>query len=251
MSRDPVFIIGLPRSGTSFIFRLLSSSGEFEVLNESNLMWRTLSNDGSDIPAGELQAKREPRRRIVQRLRRSNSELRVLEKAPSNTLRLEFLKTHFPNATFVFLERELDDIRRSMMVQWTRARTIHEKRIDSNQSILRQRLGEINRFNWTYALSDALRIVLQKALKRRFVIWGPRLSPSFPLRQVDPTSYVDLQVETCSNALSEGLKYFESPFILDVTKMTEEDVNRLCVHCDIQATDRVLNYFNARYKKEL
>ena len=249
MRRDPIFVIGLPRSGTSFMVRLLSSSGELEVLNESNLMWRTLSDDGSDWISNDLQSKTSPLQRILKRLKAAESDLRVLEKAPSNTLRLEFLRTHFPKATFVFLERDIEDIRQSMMVQWTRSRSINERRIDSNQSILGQRLREVNRFNWTFALSDALRIVFQKLSGRRFVVWGPRLTPSFPIRQVDPEFYVDLQLETCNKAVSEGLKFFEAPLVLDVTKMTEEDVHRLCVYCQIESTEKVLHYFRSRYKK--
>jgi tetratricopeptide (TPR) repeat protein len=119
-SERPVFIVGLPRSGTTLTEQILASHPQMFGAGELSLGWEAfdqLADDKQESTCLEAMARID--RATVQhlddwyldKLRALNAEaLRVVDKMPDNYLRLGLLATLFPKAKFIHCRRDLRDI---------------------------------------------------------------------------------------------------------------------------------------------
>ncbi len=125
---DPVFVVGCSRSGTTVTYETLASSPRFlsfgyEIPQFWNGLWGPLNNGWESEAAGTAQA--EPAHRdaalrfFYQRLGRGW----VLDKTCINTMRLPYLQRLFPEARFVFIQRDGRDNISSMMDGWRMGRS--------------------------------------------------------------------------------------------------------------------------------
>jgi hypothetical protein len=134
---QPVFIVCAPRSGSTLFFETLSQSpslwtvgGESHAVIEgmpslhpasrrhhSN---RLTAADATPEIVAELDERfhRQLRDRDGRPPARSARALRLLEKTPKNALRVPFLAAAFPDATFVYLYRDIRDTISSMLDAW-------------------------------------------------------------------------------------------------------------------------------------
>jgi hypothetical protein len=121
-SRRPVFIFGLPRSGTTLIEQVLASHSQIHGAGELRLARRTF--DAIPAAVGRAGAALE----CVEQLDRGSidalgnlhldrlAELdggrftRIVDKMPDNFMYLGLLAIVFPNATFIHCRRDLRDI---------------------------------------------------------------------------------------------------------------------------------------------
>jgi hypothetical protein len=137
MITRPIIIVSPPRSGSSLLFETLSMSPDtWTVGGESHRViegvprlhprahgWESNRLGAEDAGAGtthlvhrRFQAAMHDRG--GRRPRRLNGGLRLLEKTPRNALRIPFLRTVFPRATFVYLYREPVETMSSMLDGW-------------------------------------------------------------------------------------------------------------------------------------
>lgn len=122
--RDSVILIGAARSGTTFLAdRVLARHPELAYWGEPYFLWRT----GAAYRRTDRRYAHEASPKIQQRIRRNLSRfvsaagdnLRLLEKTPSNTLRLSFVAAVLPGARFVHLVRDGRDVAASAAKAWT------------------------------------------------------------------------------------------------------------------------------------
>jgi tetratricopeptide (TPR) repeat protein len=120
-SERPIFIVGLPRSGTTLVEQILAShsnvfgAGELPVARETFLR---LANDGSDEHRALENVARldRPAARVLAdwhlaKLGSLNADApRLADKMPDNYLYLGFLAALFPRAKFIHCRRDLRDI---------------------------------------------------------------------------------------------------------------------------------------------
>jgi hypothetical protein len=132
-SEAPVFVVGLPRSGTTLIEQILASHSKVFGAGETPLVGETLaalSGEGADSTQGLRQLNRDTAQRLagrhLERLRESNpAALRILDKMPDNYLFLGLLATLFPRAKLIHCRRDLRDVAVScwmtdfLKVRWT------------------------------------------------------------------------------------------------------------------------------------
>lgn len=125
---DPVFVLGCSRSGTTVTFETLAAATQFmslgvEIPEFWNGLYGPLNNGWLSEAAGEEQARPEHRhaalRYFYQRLGRGQ----VLDKTCINTLRVPYLHALFPNARYVFIQRDGRDNISSMIDGWRLGRT--------------------------------------------------------------------------------------------------------------------------------
>jgi hypothetical protein len=121
----PVFIVGAPCSGTTLLFSVLARCpGVFTIGGESHAVLdgsgRPLTDAGSRldadqatpddkivIPAMFISLLRDRQQRMYMNLMSRNGlqPVRFLEETPSNSLRIPFLHSIFPDARFIFIHR--------------------------------------------------------------------------------------------------------------------------------------------------
>lgn len=122
-SKNPVIIVGAPRSGTNALRDAMSSLAGFTTwpCDELNPLWRT---GNRDVPTDELtvmHARPEVRGRIQNafaKRARSAPGATVVEKTCANTLRLDFVDRVLPHASYVEIVRDGRDAASSAAERW-------------------------------------------------------------------------------------------------------------------------------------
>jgi hypothetical protein len=121
---SPVFVIGAPRSGTSLLYYILRASsrlahwpGEAHEVWEADHHpalrgWRSNSLDASDV-TDETAARIRRSFFLVTGSRRS-----LIDKTPRNALRVPFVDALFPDARYVYLQRDGRDNVNSLINAW-------------------------------------------------------------------------------------------------------------------------------------
>lgn len=132
MSTDPICLVGVPRSGTTWMTRLMERRAEIALWSEPRQVW---SFGHWFRPDERLEAK-DASPRIVRHIRhrffeyaRRRGKPRFCEKTPSNVLRLPFVRAVLPEARIVLIVRDGRSILRSTSeirergADWSRIRT--------------------------------------------------------------------------------------------------------------------------------
>jgi hypothetical protein len=120
----PIFIIGAPRSGTSLLFSILRASSKLSHWpGEAHEVWEAdyhpaLRDWASNaLDAGDVQD------RPADRIRRSfylvaGGRKRLIDKTPRNSMRVDFIEALWPDAHYVFLQRDGRDNVSSLINAW-------------------------------------------------------------------------------------------------------------------------------------
>jgi tetratricopeptide (TPR) repeat protein len=115
-SQAPVFIVGMPRSGTSLIEQIAAShsrvfgAGE---LHELGGIWETLSAHNRGRPVEKWDAafaRRLADRHVVSLQALGNGAVRIIDKMPDNILFLWLIAALFPSARIILCRRDLRDV---------------------------------------------------------------------------------------------------------------------------------------------
>src|SRR5690349_22681246 len=109
--RDPIFILGSPRSGTTMLFELLDCSTHLASLGYgSHFIWemyhpiRATSYDSHAVTPADIS---ERERRVVNwMIHAITGGMRYLDKYPRMCLRADYLHALFPDAWFVHITRD-------------------------------------------------------------------------------------------------------------------------------------------------
>lgn len=121
--RDPVFVVGCSRSGTTVTYETISASPELRSLGHEipefwDSLWGPAHNGWESEAAGAEHARPEHRdavqRYFFQRLGRG----RIIDKTCINVMRVPYLHRLFPEARFVYIHRDGRDNVSSMMDGW-------------------------------------------------------------------------------------------------------------------------------------
>ena len=115
-SQAPVFIVGMPRSGTSLVEQIAAShsrvfgAGE---LDELGGIWETLAahNRGRPVEKWDAAFSRRLADRYVGSLQaRGNGAVRIIDKMPDNIVFLWLIAALFPSARIILCRRDLRDV---------------------------------------------------------------------------------------------------------------------------------------------
>jgi tetratricopeptide (TPR) repeat protein len=109
-ARDPIFIVGMPRAGSTLIEQILSSHSKVEGTSELPDL-PALARKGGAYPNGALEASPEERRSLGEEyLRRASVQRRTdrpyfIDKLPNNWLYVPFIQLVLPNAKIIDARR--------------------------------------------------------------------------------------------------------------------------------------------------
>jgi len=138
----PVIIVAAPRSGSSLLFETLARSPDlWTVGGESHELIESVASlnpanrgfDSNCLTAADAtpEAGNAVRNNFLARLRDSEGRpltpgqpFRLLEKTPKNALRIGFLNALFPDALFIYLQREPRDNISSIIDAWRSGRFV-------------------------------------------------------------------------------------------------------------------------------
>ena len=121
--REPVFILGSPRSGTTMLFNLLDRSPRLVSLGKgSHFLWdmfHTIQASGwTSHAVGEGDITDRERKVLDWVIQRICAGDRYLDKFPRNCLRAEYLHALFPDASVVYIWRDGRSVVSSLMTGW-------------------------------------------------------------------------------------------------------------------------------------
>jgi len=132
----PLIILSAPRAGSTLLFETLAqAAGVYSIGGESHQLIESIAalRPGRGVVASNRLTRAEASSTIVEELRRrfaarlldraglppaGGARARFLEKTPKNALRVPFLLEVFPDAQFIFLQREPRANLSSMMEAW-------------------------------------------------------------------------------------------------------------------------------------
>lgn len=119
----PIMIVGMPRSGTQFLFHLLRESRELGSMPwEGHDVWRQFHHPRSSgwrsdrVGAGAIRTGE--RRFVYAYLYAYTGGKRLVEKTADNVLRIPYLRELFPDALFVLMKRNPCDVLNSYINMW-------------------------------------------------------------------------------------------------------------------------------------
>jgi tetratricopeptide (TPR) repeat protein len=117
-SDRPVFIVGMPRSGTTLAEQILASHPQVYGADEL-LYWNLAAEQASSTPPGERPATiaRLGGEYLAQLAHRSASAARVIDKLPGNFENIGLIHAALPMAKFIHLERDPRDTCLSIFFQ--------------------------------------------------------------------------------------------------------------------------------------
>ena len=121
--KSPIFIIGMPRSGTTTLSRLLENcDGISSIGREAHDIWRLYHHPRytkwsgdyvgpDDIKLGEKKV-------VYSLFKAAIGNNRLLDKTADNLIRIEYLHELFPDATFIVIKRNPCDVINSLINAW-------------------------------------------------------------------------------------------------------------------------------------
>jgi Sulfotransferase family len=126
LPREPIFVIGCPRSGTTVVFELLRRAAAVRSIGqEGHVLWETFHHPRehgwrSNALGAEDVRSFEPRylAHAIATLARPRGAARFVDKTPRNVLRLPYLDALFPDARYVFVQRDGRAVVSSLVVAW-------------------------------------------------------------------------------------------------------------------------------------
>jgi hypothetical protein len=256
-SNKPIFIIGAPRSGTTFLTKLLSQHSGLKSFYEPRLIWRYGNDSKSDIlAASDVSPK--IRKHITEYFTNHTlkcGKTRFLEKTPSNSLRLSFINDLFPNCKFIHIIRNGYDVSLSIRENWLGKQKSFSKdeKIARVKSRAKKRFKEMQLCQIPYYADEFLRRYISSSLgNTRPQIWGPRIPGiSKMIHELDVLEIAALQWRTCvEHALFDGRNMGDSRYIeIKFEEISKDILLNVLAFCELSPDPNVSSFLEQNFKE--
>jgi len=243
-----VVIVGAPRSGTTMLGRILSRHPAVAYLNEPRLVWRYGNDSKSDrlLPADARPGVRRHIRTTFAERVRGMGKGRLLEKTPSNALRMGFVDSVLPDCRFVHIIRDGRESALGIRHFWTNYSTGLQT-VDLGKRLREVRLRQLPR----YAKEAARRLVPRRlSFLVRPNVWGPRI-PGIEglLRDLDLLEVCCLQWRMCVEAACHYGRKLPAHRYLEVRleDMSPALVSRVLEFCELPEEEALHEYLRGHF----
>ena len=244
MENKIIFIIGPARSGTTFLANKLNLADTI-YFNEPNHVWkhRLGYKKIEELSLKDVTDKARDyiRNYFFSKALRSGKEI-ILEKTPTNCLRLDYIYEIFPEAKFIFIKRKTDDIALSAYKKWTSEIDSNTKYIYSGNKNHKLRhfkekfklTLDIHPYDLLFYLPRAFSEIMFLLFGIKRKVWGPRYNNIFQDLELMSIKEVCLkQAKICQEKVEvfksniPDCRYAEVTFedIIYKTKETTDELN--------------------------
>lgn len=249
MAERPIFIIGSPRSGTTLLGNVLAAHPQLAYSEEPRLIWRRGNDGRSDYLRPE-----DARPEVVASIREAFDEFveskdkqRLLEKTPSNALRLDFMRAVYPDGVFVHVLRNAYDTALSIRSYTQGAAGLPSK------GVLVRRLKEMKLRQLPRYGREVARRVLPKWMRPGGAppAWGPRLPGMDSLtRELDPLALAALQWRSCVEAACQAGRAFPAGQYMELRleELDEDVLRKVMEFCGLPESEEVIETFRAKFR---
>lgn len=265
-----VFLIGSPRSGTTLLGeQILSKCDQIHYLGEINHIWKYSNVYKSNEELGVAQINKHNTKFLngyFKNLKKENAGKVILEKTPTNCLRIPFLHDLFPSARFIFIYRNGFNASYSISKEWSNTATTAIDSADLREKSLKSRMLEtiavqlklnkrkhslIDFYESPYYFYRLYQFILRNLFPNKKVLWGPRIpglkkmANQFGLLDVSARqwSYCMEKVLTDAENIPESNKlvlHYE-----DLLKSPLETVQKIHSYLDLSVSESVLSEMTA------
>jgi len=239
--KPPIMLIGNVRSGTSMIHDFFNLHPEVAAWYEPRTIWTYADpgrrHDRFDEHDATPKVTRYIRRRFLA-YQRGHDGLRVMEKTPSNVMRIPYVRALFPESKLLYLVREPFANLASSEKRWRTPITLEhafERIRETPKSQLHYYIGR--------AITDTLK---SRALRRRHVsVWGVRYPGIYrDLRSMPIEQVIARQWARCCRQAEEDFAKIDPGVAL---KLRYEDF----VADPVVQFERILSHFDLAMTPEL
>lgn len=246
----PIVVIGSPRSGTTLLSQLLLHHPQVYLANEPRILWKYGNDRCSDLLTTEHATgpiRQEIRTRFASQLREAG-KTRLVEKTPSNSLRLSFVDRVLDDAIFVHMVRDGLQSVLSIREFWRNHSTGLPKR-----ELLR-RLKEIRPRQVPHYAKEFFRRVAGKWAPAAAgpPVWGPRI-PGIEewVRDRDLLEVCAQQWRLCTEmACREGRQLPPDRYTeCQLEDFDLAELNRIMAFCKLEPAEEVTAEFNRKFDK--
>jgi len=258
----PIIIIGAARSGTTMLGNILAMHPDIAYLEEPNVIWK-YKNAYKKI---DIFTEKDATNDIIyyinnffSKFLKNKNKIRLLEKTPSNTLRLSFVRKIFPKSKVIVVIRDGRNVAVSARKKWLYEEDKNTEKLKKNISHKKQHFKQqIKKFLQTpffdkpyYIKEIFFEILFHLGLKKRMV-WGPKIPGIYDLvKTLSP-------IEVCAMQWKFCVEYTYTQYLLDKNKEDfifiryedfledpKRDLEKILNHCELEIPDN----FSAMYKK--
>jgi Sulfotransferase family len=248
----PIVVIGSPRSGTTILGKILARHPDLVYLEEPRLTWRFGNDKGSDMLRPQ-----QAREAVIAHIRasfagkiREAGGSRLLEKTPSNALRMGFVDRVLPDCRFIHITRNGLDSVLSIRKFWEG----HSGGIKPHK--VKQRLKEINLRRLPHYAKEMARRAAPGWMSGMVgpKVWGPRLPGMNGLaRELGLLELCAMQWRTCVEAAVQYGRTLPSDRYLQyrLEDLSLESLPEILEFCELQPDTAVEEFFQQKFDPSL
>ena len=165
---QPILLVGSQRSGTTWLYKMFSQHPQVASAEEPRHIWIR----GNAYRPDDRLTEADANPKIIARIHRAFAKLqaeqgkpRLMEKTPSNCLRVPFLRAVFPQAKILLVLRDGRSVVRS---------TADIQKRKGKLSIAIHRAANTPLHEWPAQAGRAADVLQRRLLGKPLPIWGPR-----------------------------------------------------------------------------
>jgi hypothetical protein len=239
--KPPIFLLGNVRSGTSMMHDLFDMHPEVKSWYEPRTIWTYADparrHDRFDENDATPRVIRYIRGRFL-KYQRQHGDARIMEKTPSNLLRIPYVNAIFPEARYLYLVREpLANISSSELM-WTQP--IHRHKVW-------RRLKETPKTQlYYYAARYVVDHARVRLLRKRYLsVWGVRYPGVYrDIKRMRVEEVIARQWVACSRQARADLASLDPGVVLhmryeDFVAAPVEQFERILRHFDLDMTPEI------------